>query len=98
MTAFRCLIYLLILIFSQDKAVWLSIIEMLRKKDKLPVVAFTFSKKKIDENSQNLQSVDLLTASEKSEVHIFFQKSVSRLKGSDKNLPQVCLKCIAKTN
>ena len=76
---------------------WLSIIEMLRKKDKLPVVAFTFSKKKIDENSQNLQSVDLLTASEKSEVHIFFQKSVSRLKGSDKNLPQVCLRDCAQS-
>ncbi|XP_074653939.1 superkiller complex protein 2-like isoform X2 [Tubulanus polymorphus] len=74
---------------SQDKNVWLSVIEMLRKKDKLPVIAFTFSKKKIDENASNMQSVDLLTSSEKSEVHIFFQKCISRLKGTDRNLPQV---------
>ncbi|CAG5116731.1 unnamed protein product, partial [Candidula unifasciata] len=74
---------------SQDKNTWLSVIEMLRKKDKLPVVAFTFSKKKIEENSANLQSVDLTTASEKSEIHIFFHKCISKLKGSDRSLPQV---------
>ncbi len=68
---------------------WLSIIEMLRKKDQLPVVAFTFSKKKIEELASSMQSVDLTDQKEKSDVHIFFQKSVSRLKGSDKNLPQV---------
>lgn len=62
---------------------------MLRKKDKMPVVAFTFSKKKIDENAQLLTSVDLTTQSEKSEIHVFFQKCVSRLKGPDRNLPQV---------
>ncbi|BFZ20866.1 hypothetical protein BsWGS_23905 [Bradybaena similaris] len=74
---------------AQDKNTWLSVIEMLRKKDKLPVVAFTFSKKKIEENSANLQSVDLTTASEKSEIHIFFHKCISKLKGSDRSLPQV---------
>ena len=80
--------------FVKDKNVWLSVIEMLRKKDKLPVVAFTFSKKKIEENAQHTKSVDLLTASEKSEVHIFFQKSISRLKGGDRKLPQVNNHCI----
>jgi antiviral helicase SKI2 len=43
---------------------------MLKKKDKLPAVAFTFSKRKIDDNAQNLQNKDLTTASEKSEIHI----------------------------
>ena len=62
---------------------------MLRKKDKLPIVAFTFSKRKIEENASNLGSVDLMTQSEKSEVHLFFQKCITRLKGSDKQLPQV---------
>ena len=63
---------------------------MLKKKDKLPVVAFTFSKKKIDENAQNLHNLDLTTAKEKSEIHIFFHSSIKKLKGSDKQLPQVC--------
>ena len=77
--------------YLQDKNVWLSIIEMLRKKDQLPVVAFTFSKKKIEENANNMQSVDLTNQKEKSEIHMFFQKSVSRLKGSDRDLPQVAI-------
>lgn len=64
---------------------------MLKKKDKMPVVAFTFSKKRIEDNANHLRSVDLSTASEKSEVHIFFQKCISRLKGTDKELPQVCV-------
>ena len=62
---------------------------MLKRKDKLPAVAFTFSKKKIEENAANLQSVDLTTSSEKSEIHVFFHKCIDRLKGSDKSLPQV---------
>ncbi|XP_013417315.1 helicase SKI2W isoform X2 [Lingula anatina] len=74
---------------AQDKNVWLSVIDMLKKKDKLPAVAFTFSKKKIEDNASNLSSVDLTTQSEKSEIHIFFQKSIAKLKGSDKTLPQV---------
>ena len=36
---------------SQDKGVWLSVIEMLRKRDKLPVVAFVFSKRRIEETA-----------------------------------------------
>ena len=70
---------------------WLSLIEMLRKKEKLPAVAFIFSRKRIDETSQQLQSVDLLTSSERSEVHVFFQRCISKLKGSDRDLPQVSL-------
>lgn len=74
---------------NQDKNVWLSVIDMLKKKDKLPVVAFTFSKKKIDENARNLNNLDLTTAKEKSEIHIFFHSSIKKLRGSDKKLPQV---------
>ena len=82
--------------YLQAKNVWLSIIEMLRKKDQLPVVAFTFSKKKIEENANNMQSVDLTDQKEKSEIHMFFQKSVSRLKGSDRDLPQVAIDFFVK--
>ncbi|KAK7095479.1 superkiller complex protein 2-like [Littorina saxatilis] len=74
---------------SQDKNVWLSVIEMLKKKDKLPMVAFTFSKRRIEDNINNLQSVDLTTQAEKSEIHIFFHRCIQRLKGNDRQLPQV---------
>ncbi|KAK6195918.1 hypothetical protein SNE40_001245 [Patella caerulea] len=76
---------------SQEKNIWLSVIEMLKSKDQLPAVAFTFSKKKIDENAYHLQSLDLTSSSEKNEIHVFFQKSINKLKGSDKSLPQVIL-------
>jgi antiviral helicase SKI2 len=55
----------------------------------MPVVAFTLSKRKIDENARHMTSVDLTSQTEKSEIHVFFQKCVARLKGSDSNLPQV---------
>ncbi|XP_067829841.1 helicase SKI2W, partial [Heptranchias perlo] len=74
---------------SQDKNVWLSLIDMLRKKDNLPIVAFTFSRNRCDENANMLTTVDLTTSVEKSEIHIFFQKCISRLKGTDRELPQV---------
>lgn len=73
----------------KDKNIWLSVIEMLKKKDKLPMVAFIFSKRRIEDNIFNLQSVDLTTAAEKAEIHIFFRKCISRLKGEDSKIPQV---------
>uniref|UniRef100_A0A670ZRN5 SKI2 subunit of superkiller complex n=1 Tax=Pseudonaja textilis TaxID=8673 RepID=A0A670ZRN5_PSETE len=74
---------------GQDKNIWLSLIDMLRKKDQLPVVAFTFSRNRCDENASMLTTVDLTTTTEKSEIHVFFQKCISRLKGTDRQLPQV---------
>ncbi|KAJ7317373.1 hypothetical protein JRQ81_003535 [Phrynocephalus forsythii] len=74
---------------GQDKNIWLSLISMLRKKDQLPVVAFTFSRNRCDDNASMLTTVDLTTTTEKSEIHVFFQKCISRLKGTDRQLPQV---------
>ena len=68
---------------------WLSLINMLNKKDKLPVVAFTLSRKRCDDNADSLTSLDLTTSEEKHKISIFFKKSVSLLKGSDRQLPQV---------
>ena len=64
-------------------------IEMLRKKEKLPVVAFTFSRKRCDDNADQLGNLDLTTSTEKSVIHVFIQKAIARLKGSDRQLPQV---------
>lgn len=74
----------------QERNIWLSLVGALQKKDKLPIIAFTFSRKRCDENANSLNNLDLLcNSAERSEVHVFFQKSMMRLKGSDKNLPQV---------
>lgn len=68
----------------------MSLIQGLQKRDNLPVVAFTFSRNRCDDNANSLSTTDLLPDSrDKSEVHVFFQKSVMRLKGSDSKLPQV---------
>jgi len=66
-----------------------SLIGKLQKDDNLPVVAFTFSRNRCDDNADSMTTTDLLTSSEKSAVHVFFQNSVKRLKGSDSKLPQV---------
>jgi len=62
---------------------------MLKKKDKLPVVAFTLSRNRCNDNADSLTSLNLTTSTEKSEIHVFFKKSISLLKGSDQKLPQV---------
>ena len=76
-------------IILQDKNVWLSLVTKLRKSDQLPVVAFTLSRRRCDENAASLESLDLTSTSEKREIKVFFNKCIQRLKGSDKVLPQV---------
>ena len=72
-----------------EKTQWNAMIEFLRKKDLLPMVVFCFSKKRCDALADVLKSLDLTNSSEKSEIHIFCDRAVSRLRGSDKELPQV---------
>ncbi len=79
----------MIVLLIQDKNVWLSLIHMLGKKLLLPVVAFTFSRNRCNDNADSLSSLDLTTTNEKSGIHVFFQKSISILKGCDRELPQV---------
>ncbi|KAK6163790.1 hypothetical protein DH2020_000654 [Rehmannia glutinosa] len=72
-----------------EASVWLSLINKLSKKSFLPVVIFCFSKNRCDKSADNLTGIDLTTSSEKSEIRVFCDKAFSRLKGSDRNLPQV---------
>ncbi len=74
---------------SFDKNLWVTIVQHLRKADLLPVVVFTFSKKRCEENAASLSGTDLCVASEKSEVHLTVERALTRLKGSDKKLPQI---------
>ncbi|CAM0142365.1 unnamed protein product [Umbelopsis sp. WA50703] len=72
-----------------DRNMFVHMVGVLSKKNLLPVVIFTFSKKKCEEYASALSNVDLNSSTEKSEIHIFFEKSVARLRGSDRQLPQV---------
>uniref|UniRef100_A0A6Q2YQL6 Uncharacterized protein n=1 Tax=Esox lucius TaxID=8010 RepID=A0A6Q2YQL6_ESOLU len=76
---------------NQDRAVWLSLLHFLSQRQLTPVVAFTFSRTRCDDNARSLATMDLTSSTEKSEIHSFFQKSLSRLRGGDRQLPQIVL-------
>ncbi|GLJ42713.1 hypothetical protein SUGI_0885500 [Cryptomeria japonica] len=66
-----------------------SLVNKLSQMNLLPAVVFCFSKNRCDQSADSLNSVDLTSGSEKSEIHVFCEKAFSRLKGSDRQLPQV---------
>lgn len=74
---------------SGEKTRWSELIFSLRKQELLPMVGFCFSKRRCDAIADSLASLDMTTAAEKSEIHVFCDKALARLKGSDKQLPQV---------
>ncbi|CAL8365730.1 unnamed protein product [Arctogadus glacialis] len=76
---------------NQDKAQWLALLHFLTSRQQTPVVAFTFSRTRCDDNARSLASMDMTSSVEKAEIHSFFTKSISRLRGADRNLPQIVL-------
>ncbi|KAG8987538.1 hypothetical protein FRB90_003297 [Tulasnella sp. 427] len=74
---------------QQDRNLYVHLVGHLKKQQLLPVVIFSFSKKRCEEYAATLVNLDLATASDKSEVHVTIEKALSRLKGSDKKLPQI---------
>ncbi|KAG8733097.1 hypothetical protein FRC11_008741, partial [Ceratobasidium sp. 423] len=74
---------------QQDKNLWVHLVGHLKKKNLLPVVIFTLSKKRCEENASTLSSTDLCDSKERSEVHLVWEKALGRLKGTDKKLPQI---------
>eukprot|EP00039_Didymoeca_costata_P013795 m.214980 g.214980 ORF g.214980 m.214980 type:complete len:1254 (+) comp15873_c0_seq10:105-3866(+) len=74
---------------GSDKGLYVSLVDMLAKKELRPCVVFTFSKKRCESNADSLLSMDMTSNAEKSEIHVFIDRALSRLKGSDRNLPQV---------
>ncbi|XVF19931.1 hypothetical protein REPUB_Repub11eG0153900 [Reevesia pubescens] len=75
--------------WSSRRSTWLMLIDKLSKKSLLPVVIFGFSKNQCDKSANSIFGTDLTSSSEKSEIRVFCDKAFSRLKGSDRNLPQV---------
>eukprot|EP00762_Andalucia_godoyi_P000721 ANDGO_05224.mRNA.1 Putative ATP-dependent RNA helicase C550.03c len=72
-----------------SKSQWNRLIAKLQSNDQLPAVVFSFSKRKCEEYTDSLRGTDLTTVQEKKTIKNFFQQSISRLHGSDKNLPQL---------
>ncbi len=73
-------------IHTADKNLYVHLLGHLRKKSLLPVVVFTLSKKRCEENASTLTNADLCTSVEKSEVHVAIEKALSRLKGAVERL------------
>ncbi|KAG8448608.1 hypothetical protein GDO86_015627 [Hymenochirus boettgeri] len=74
---------------GQDKGTWLSLVQSLRTRDALPVVVFTFSRTRCEQNAAALSTVDFCTTAERSEVQTYYTKCLIRLRGGDRQLPQV---------
>lgn len=74
---------------KQEQTVWVGLVNHLEQQDKLPVIAFTLSRNRCDQNSRSLTSVDLTTRSEKHFIQKFFDRSIQNLKEPDQLLPQV---------
>lgn len=67
----------------------MSLINMLEQKQLLPVVVFTFSRKRCDDNIDLLSNVDLTTSAEKSHIHTHIKQWLSNLNPEDQNIPQI---------
>ncbi|OEL22541.1 DExH-box ATP-dependent RNA helicase DExH11 [Dichanthelium oligosanthes] len=72
-----------------ESSFWMPLVNNLLKKSLVPVVIFCFSKNRCDRSADSMFGADLTSSSEKSEIRVFCDKAFSRLKGSDRNLPQV---------
>jgi antiviral helicase SKI2 len=68
---------------------WITLVDYLRKQDLLPAVIFVFSKRRCEEYAETLSGFNFSTARESSEIHMFIDKAVSRLKKEDRELPQI---------
>eukprot|EP01060_Flectonema_neradi_P001410 TRINITY_DN10849_c1_g1_i1.p1 TRINITY_DN10849_c1_g1~~TRINITY_DN10849_c1_g1_i1.p1 ORF type:complete len:1249 (+),score=243.17 TRINITY_DN10849_c1_g1_i1:516-3749(+) len=68
---------------------WRELIRYLQKEKRLPAIIFAFSKNKLDSIADKLGAMSFTTKSEKAAIEAFVRQAMSRLKGSDKSIPQV---------
>ncbi|KAI5970688.1 SKI2 [Candida margitis] len=72
-----------------NKNTWPELVHYMKSNNLLPAVIFVFSKKKCEMYADSLHGVDFCTAKEKSEIHMFIDRAVGRLKKEDRELPQI---------
>ncbi|KAJ2793120.1 Antiviral helicase ski2, partial [Coemansia guatemalensis] len=73
----------------QGTTLWVHLVGHLRSQALLPAVVFTFSRKKCEEYANSLRNLDFLNDSRRSQVHIFVERCLKRLKPEDRTLPQI---------
>ena len=74
---------------AQDRTIWVSLVDHLKKENLLPASIFVFSKKRCEENADSLGKKDFCTAAEKSSIHMTIERSIARLRPEDRQLPQI---------
>lgn len=72
-----------------SKKTWSTLVNYLRKQDLLPMVVFVFSKKRCEEYADWLEGINFCNNREKSQIYMFIEKSITRLKKDDRELPQI---------
>lgn len=78
--------------FTRDgpnKQTWVQLVQYLNQQKLLPAVVFVFSKKRCEDYADTLGGVNFCTAKERSEIHMFIDRAVARLKKEDRELPQI---------
>lgn len=74
---------------SPNKQTWAELVQYLNLNKLLPAVIFVFSKKRCEEYANTMSGVQFCNAKERSEIHMFIDRAVSRLKKEDRELPQI---------
>ena len=74
---------------QQDRTLWVTLVNHLRKEELLPTCIFVFSKKRCEENADAMSNLDFCDAKEKSAIHMTLEKSLARLSLEDRKLPQI---------
>lgn len=72
-----------------NKQTWVNLVQYLSQRKLLPAVVFVFSKKRCEEYVDTLSGVNFCNAKERSEIHMFIDRAVARLKKEDRELPQI---------
>lgn len=72
-----------------NKNTWMELVQYLNSNTLFPVVIFVFSKKRCEEYANTLKGIDFCNAREKSQIHMFIDQAVARLKKEDRELPQI---------
>lgn len=67
----------------------LHLADYLRKNQLLPTVFFVFSRKMCESHAMDMQSTQLNTGKEQSQVHMFMEQAISRLRKEDRDIPQI---------
>ncbi|SCU77743.1 LAMI_0A02190g1_1 [Lachancea mirantina] len=72
-----------------NKKTWPNLVNYLRSKQLLPAVIFVFSKNRCEEYADWMEGVNFCSGKEKSQIHMFVERSITRLKKEDRELPQI---------